>query len=303
MNRLCEGRVAIVTGGARGLGREYSLMLAKHGAKVIVNDLGGDAAGHGADLTPAQQVVEEIRAAGGEAAVNGGDVSSWKSAQSMVEQALDTYGRLDVLINNAGILRDKMFANMTEADWDDVVRVHLKGTAAPCFHAVSHWRANKKAGNKNDARIINTASHSGLFGSLVGQTNYAAAKAGIASFSLVLAREMVGAGYGVTVNVLAPRANTRLTEGMTYSEEVLRRRSPTWIASLATWLASPESCDISARIFEAWGIRYSILEGYTHGPEMEANEDPTKIGAAVQKMVSLARPNQTHDRGKLAEPF
>ncbi len=301
MSKLCEGRVAIVTGGARGLGRDYSLMLAKHGAKVVVNDLGGDAAGHGADLTPAQQVVEEIRAAGGEAVVNGGDVSNWKSAQEMVQQALDTYGRLDVLINNAGILRDKMFANMTEADWDDVVRVHLKGTAAPSFHAVSHWRANKKAGIKNDARIINTTSHSGLFGSLVGQTNYASAKAGIASFSLVLANEMAGAGYGVTVNVIAPRANTRLTEGMVYSEEVLRRRSPTWIASLATYLASPQAKDITGRVFEAWGIRYSVLEGYTHGPAMEAQEDPTLLDAEVHRIVAAARPNQTHDRPGAAE--
>lgn len=301
MSKLCEGRVAIVTGGARGLGRDYSLMLAKHGAKVVVNDLGGDAAGHGADLTPAQQVVEEIRAAGGEAVVNGGDVSNWKSAQEMVQQALDTYGRLDVLINNAGILRDKMFANMTEADWDDVVRVHLKGTAAPSFHAVSHWRANKKAGIKNDARIINTTSHSGLFGSLVGQTNYASAKAGIASFSLVLANEMAGAGYGVTVNVIAPRANTRLTEGMVYSEEVLRRRSPTWIASLATYLASPQAKDITGRVFEAWGIRYSVLEGYTHGPAMEAQEDPTLLDAEVHRIVAAARPNQTHDRPEAAE--
>ncbi len=298
MSKLCEGRVAIVTGGARGVGRDYSLMLAKHGARVVVNDIGGDEAGRGADVTPAQQVVDEIRAAGGEAVVNGGDVSNWKSAQEMVQQALDTYGRLDVLINNAGILRDKMFVNMTEADWDDVIRVHLKGTAAPSHHAVSHWRANKKAGNTNDARIINTTSHSGLFGSLVGQTNYASAKAGIASFSLVLANEMAGAGYGVTVNVIAPRANTRLTAGMVYSEEVLRRRSPTWIAALATWLASGESADITGRIFEAWGIRYSVLEGYTHGPEMEAQEDPTKLNAEVHRIVAAARPNQIHERGE-----
>lgn len=183
-----------------------------------------------------------------------------------------------------------------------VVEVHSihrhkrEGTAAPAFHAVSHWRANKKAGNKNDARIINTTSHSGLFGSLVGQTNYASAKAGIASFTLVLANEMAGAGYGVTVNAIAPRANTRLTAGMSYSEEVLRRRSPTWIASLATYLSSPQAADITGRIFEAWGIRYSVLEGYTHGPEMEAQEDPTLIGAEVHRIVAAARPNQTHDR-------
>ncbi|HMM77174.1 MAG TPA: SDR family NAD(P)-dependent oxidoreductase [Gammaproteobacteria bacterium] len=299
MNRLCEGRVAIVTGGARGLGRDYSLMLARHGAKIVVNDLGGDAAGNGADLSPAQAVVDEIRACGGEAVVNGGDVSDWTAAQQMVQQALDVYGRLDVLINNAGILRDRMFVNMTEADWDQVVRVHLKGTAAPCFHAVAHWRANKKAGKSNDARILNTTSHSGLFGSLVGQTNYAAAKAGIASFSLVLAQEMATAGYGVTVNVLAPRANTRLTAGMTYTEEVLKRRSPTWIASLATWLASAESREVNGRIFEAWGIRFAVLEGYTHGPEMEAQEDPALIGPEVRRIVAAARPKQSHERGEI----
>ena len=302
MSKLCEGRVAIVTGGARGLGREYSLMLAKHGAKVIVNDIGGDPAGFGADATPAQQVVEEIRSAGGEAVVNGGDVSNWKSAEEMVEQALDSYGRLDILINNAGILRDTMFANMTEANWDDVVRVHLKGTAAPSVHAIAHWRKRKKAGETNDARIINTTSHSGLF-SLIGQSNYGSAKGAIAALTLTLAREMAGAKYGVTVNAIAPRATTRLTEGLSYSEEVMRQRSPVWIAALATWLASPESCDVTGRIFEAWGIRYSVLEGYTHGPEMEAQQDPTLLGAEMHRIVAAARPHQSHDRGEQAKPF
>ncbi len=301
MNKLCEGRVAIVTGGARGLGREYSLMLAKHGAKVLVNDLGGDAAGHGADLTPAQEVVNEIKAAGGIAAINGCDVSNWSAASQMVEQAIDTYGRLDILINNAGILRDRMFVNMSESDWDDVVRVHLKGTAAPAHAAITHWRARKKAGETNDARIINTTSHSGLYGSLVGQANYGAAKAGIASMSLVLAREMAGAGYGVTVNALAPRANTRMTEGMVYTEEVLRRRSPVWIAALAVWLASPEARDVSGRIFEAWGIRYSIQQGYTHGPECEAQDDPTLVAEGLRRILKEAQPNYTHDRGEIAK--
>jgi len=302
MNRLCEGRVAIVTGGARGLGREYAIMLARHGARLVVNDLGGDAAGNGVDPAPAQEVVEEIRAGGGEAVVNGGDVADWKQAQDLVQQALDVYGRLDILINNAGILRDRMFVNMTEADWDQIVRVHLKGTAAPCFHAVAHWRAQRKAGHANDARIINTTSHSGLFASLVGQTNYAAAKAGIASFSLVLAQEMAMAGYGVTVNVLAPRANTRLTAGMSYTEEVSNRRSPAWIASLATWLASPEARDVSGRIFEAWGIRYALLEGYTHGPEMEAQEDPALVGPGLRRVLAAARPRQSHERGETVQP-
>ncbi|MDN5939718.1 MAG: SDR family NAD(P)-dependent oxidoreductase [Salinisphaera sp.] len=301
MSGLCEGRVAIVTGGARGLGREYSLALARHGARVVVNDLGGDQAGRGEDLSPAQEVVEEIRAAGGEAVVNGADVSNWQAASQLVEQAVDEFGRLDVLINNAGILRDRMFVNMTENDWDDVIRVHLKGTAATAQAACGYWRLRKKAGERNDARVINTTSHSGLFG-LVGQTNYGAAKAAIASFSIILAREMAGAGYGVTVNALAPRANTRMTEKLAYSDEVLARRSPSWIAALAVWLASPESADISGRIFEAWGIRFAVLQGYTHGPEMQASEDPTAIGHEVRRIVTEAQPNYTHERGETAAP-
>lgn len=301
MSGLCEGRVAIVTGGARGLGASYSRMLAQHGARVVVNDLGGDQAGRGEDLTPAQEVVEDIRSAGGEAVVNGADVSDWTAAQQIVEQALDEFGRLDVVINNAGILRDRMFVNMTEADWDDVIRVHLKGTAAVSHHACVHWRLRKKAGETNDARVINTTSHSGLFG-LVGQTNYGAAKAGIAGLTQIMAREMAGAGYGVTVNALAPRANTRMTEKMEYSDEVLARRDPKWIAALATWLASPESRDISGRVFEAWGIRYAVLEGHTHGPEMDASDDPTAIGDGIRRLVGDARPNYSHERGEVVDP-
>jgi NAD(P)-dependent dehydrogenase (short-subunit alcohol dehydrogenase family) len=159
-----------------------------------------------------------------------------------------------------------------------------------------HWRLRKKAGGTNDARIINTTSHSGVFGSIPGQTNYAAAKAGIVAMTLVLAREMAGAAYGVTVNAIAPRATTRLTTGMTYTEEVMKRRSPDWIATLATWLASPAGRAVTGRVFEAWGVRYALLEGATHGPEMAASEDPTQVGDAVLKMIAAARPIYSHDR-------
>src|SRR5437879_4098455 len=206
MGNLCAGRVAIVTGAGRGLGREYALMLAEQGAKVVVNDLGATAAGEGADLTPAQSVVEAIRDAGGEAIVNGNDVSEWSGAKALVDEAVGTFGRLDVLINNAGILRDRMMVNMTEQEWDSVIKVHLKGTFAPSHHAAQYWRQEaKRRGSPVSARLINTSSASGLFGN-VGQTNYGAAKAGIAAFTIISATEL--RQYGITVNAIgAARAD------------------------------------------------------------------------------------------------
>ena len=240
MSGMCEGRVAIVTGAGRGIGREYALMLAEQGAKVVVNDLGGDRDGTGADATPAQQVVDEITAMGGEAAVNGADVSDFAAAKEMIDQAIDTFGGLDVVVNNAGILRDRMLTNMTEDEWDLVIKVHLKGTFAPARHAAAYWRERSKAGETNDARIINTTSVSGIYGN-VGQTNYGAAKQGIAGFTFIAALELQR--YGVTVNAIAPGALTRLTEdlGPERSEEQKAASSPRWIAPLCTWLASPQS--------------------------------------------------------------
>ena len=203
MAGMCEGRVAIVTGAGRGIGREYALMLAEQGAKVIVNDLGGDRDGTGADASPAQQVVDEITAMGGEAAVNGADVSDFDAARQMIAQAVDTFGGLDVLVNNAGILRDRMLVNMTEEEWDLVVKVHLKGTFAPAKFAAAYWRERSKDGHTNDARIINTTSVSGIYGN-AGQTNYGAAKQGIAGFTFIAALELER--YGVTVNAIAPGA-------------------------------------------------------------------------------------------------
>ena len=217
---MCEGRVCIVTGAGRGLGREYALSLARHGAKVVVNDLGGSRDGTGTDAGPAQEVVDEITAAGGEAVANTDDVSSWDGAAGLVQQAIDTFGGLDVLVNNAGILRDRMLFSMTEEEWDAVIRVHLKGTFAPSHHAAAYWRERSKAGEPVDARLVNTTSVSGLYAN-VGQTNYGAAKAGIAAFTQIAAQEL--ARYGVTVNAIAPGALTRLTGDLEMTDEIRRQ--------------------------------------------------------------------------------
>jgi NAD(P)-dependent dehydrogenase (short-subunit alcohol dehydrogenase family) len=203
-----DGRVAIITGAGRGLGREHALLFASEGAKVVVNDLGGDAHGEGADATPAQQTVADIVAAGGEAVVNGDNVADWDGAARMVRQAVDTFGDLDVLVNNAGILRDRVIINMTEAEWDAVIAVHLKGHFCPTRHAAAYWREQTKAGKEVKASIIHTSSTSGLF-SNPGQANYDSAKSGIATFSQVCAKELVR--YGVRSNAIAPGARTRLT--------------------------------------------------------------------------------------------
>jgi NAD(P)-dependent dehydrogenase (short-subunit alcohol dehydrogenase family) len=203
-----DGRVAIITGAGRGLGREHALLFAQEGAKVVVNDLGGDQQGGGADATPAQQTVDDIRAMGGEAVVNGENVADWEGARRLVEQAVDTFGDLHVLVNNAGILRDRVIVNMSEDEWDSVVRVHLKGHFAPSHFAASYWREQTKAGREINAAIVNTTSTSGLF-SNPGQANYDAAKSGIATLTQVMAKELVR--YGVRANAIAPGARTRLT--------------------------------------------------------------------------------------------
>ena len=204
-----DGKVAIVTGAGRGIGRDHALALAKAGAKIVVNDLGGSTAGEGSDATPAQSVADEIKAAGGEATANTDNVADFSGAESMVKQAVADFGRLDILVNNAGILRDRMLVSMTEAEWDAVIAVHLKGHFAPTHHAATYWRAQSKEGNQIHGRVINTSSPSGVFGN-VGQSNYGAAKAGIAAFTIITAQEL--GRYGVTVNCLAPNARTRMTE-------------------------------------------------------------------------------------------
>ena len=291
MAGLCEGRVAIVTGGGRGIGREYCLMLAAEGAKVVVNDLGGSRDGSGADIGPAHDVVAEIKAMGGEAVANGADVSNWDQAKGMIDQAVETFGKLDVLINNAGILRDRMMVNMTEAEWDAVIQVHLKGTFAPAHHAAVYWRErNKETGESCNARLINTSSVSGIYGN-VGQTNYGAAKMGIAAFTIISSREL--RRYGVTVNAIAPGALTRLTEdlGGPITEERRRSGDPKWVAPIAVWLASEESSEVSGRMFEASGGVLAIAEGWHRGPTHAPVDDPKVLGPIVKDMVAKARKN------------
>jgi NAD(P)-dependent dehydrogenase (short-subunit alcohol dehydrogenase family) len=288
---ICEGRVCIVTGAGRGIGREHALMLAGQGAKIVVNDLGGSMDGTGADMGPAQQVVDEIKAMGGEAVANTDDVSDWEGAQRLINTAVESFGALDVLVNNAGILRDRMLVNMAEEEWDAVIKVHLKGTFAPSRWAAAYWRERVKAGETNDARLINTTSVSGIYGN-AGQTNYGAAKMGIAAFTVIASLEL--ARYGVTVNAIAPGALTRMTEGLggfEPTEEQREEMSPRWIAPICTWLASPESAGVTGRVFEASGRVLAIAEGWHRGPTAEPVDDPTKIGDIVRDLVAKARPN------------
>src|ERR1700761_3742839 len=250
MSLLCSGRVAIVTGAGRGIGREHALALAAHGAKVVVNDLGTSNDGVGSDETPAQEVVRTIREAGGEAVVNTDNVADFRGAKRMIDQAVETFGTLDVLVNNAGILRDRVLVNMVEPEWDAVIEVHLKGTFAPSRHASAYWRnKSKEIEGPVNARIINTSSISGLFGN-TGQANYGAAKAGIAAFTVIAAREL--GRYGVTVNAVAPVALTRMTDGLRErSEEQKAAMHPGRVSPAIVWLASAESADFTGRIVEA----------------------------------------------------
>lgn len=289
---ICEGRVCIVTGAGRGIGREHALMLAAQGARLVVNDIGGEVDGSGRSTGPAQDVVDEIVAAGGEAVVNGDDISTWDGSERLIAQAVDAFGRLDVVVNNAGILRDRMLANMTEAEWDAVIAVHLKGTFGPSRHAAAYWRERTKAGDTVDGRLINTSSPSGIYGN-VGQTNYGAAKAGIAAFTVIAAKEL--ARYGVTVNAIAPAALTRMTEnlGMGQADDMTKAMlSPRWIAPIVCWLASSESAEVTGRVFDVTGQALSVAEGWHRGPTQEhPSDDPAELGEVVQRLVAEARPN------------
>lgn len=293
---ICDGRVVIVTGGARGIGREYCLEYARQGARVIVNDLGGDRAGGGKELGPAEEVANEIRAMGGEAIANGADVADWDQAGQMIRQAIDTFGGLDVLVNNAGILRDRMLVNMSVDEWDAVIRVHLRGTFCPMRHAAAYWRERSKAGEQNDARIINTTSVSGLFGNQ-GQTNYGAAKAGIASMTVISAQELVR--YGITVNAISPGALTRMTEDLGPPPEELPEgtfnpRDPANIAPICVWLGSPEAKDITGQVFESMRGRLCVYEGWHRGPEVDPGRryDPAELGPVVAGLMKDRRPDQ-----------
>jgi len=288
-----DGKVAIVTGAGRGIGRSHALLLASEGAAVVVNDLGGSSGGEGADATPAQQVVDEIEAQGGRAAANYDSVSSWAGAENMIKQAVDTFGGLDVLINNAGILRDKMSFNMDEAEWDSVVDVHLKGHFAPSRFAASYWRSkSKETGESVNAKIVNTASESGLYGN-AGQANYAAAKAGIASMTIVMARELER--IGVRVNAIAPVARTRLTEQvagdfMNPKEGEFDRFAPENISAVVGWLASDLSAGVTGQVVKIMGGQVQLLRGWRPATEALADRPWTidMIEAESNKLFATA---------------
>jgi NAD(P)-dependent dehydrogenase (short-subunit alcohol dehydrogenase family) len=290
--KLCADRVCIVTGAGRGIGREYALMLAAHGAKVVVNDLGAARDGAGADASPGEQVVQEIVAAGGEAVANGDDCSDFAGAERLVQQAIATFGGLDVLVNNAGILRDRMLFSMSEDDWDSVIRVHLKGTFAPSRFAAEYWRNRSKMGERNDARIICTTSVSGLFNN-PGQTNYGSAKAGIAAFAQIAAQEL--GRYGVTVNAIAPGALTRLTEDLALPDEIAQKYDPRWVAPVVTWLASPLSADVTGRVIESSGLVLGVAEPWHRGPIVrdDVPSEPGEIDPVIRTLLAEARLGST----------
>lgn len=266
-----DGKVAVVTGAGRGIGRGEALLLASEGAAVVVNDLGTALDGGGRDASVAQNVVDEISKAGGRAVANTEDVSTWAGAERLISQAIETFGDINIVVNNAGFVRDRMSFNMTEEDFEAVVLVHLKGHFAPVKFAASHWRAQAKAGEPVYARVINTTSEAGLWGT-PGQSNYAAAKGGIASMTLTLARELER--FGATVNVVAPRARTRMTEtlGGGFVDSIDGDRfddlHPDNVAPVVAWLAGEAASDINGQVFVVTGGRVHLIEGYREASGM-----------------------------------
>jgi NAD(P)-dependent dehydrogenase (short-subunit alcohol dehydrogenase family) len=294
MAGICDGRVVIVTGAGRGIGRGHALEFARQGAKVVVNDLGGSVDGEGGSTSPAEAVAQEIRDAGGEAVANTDSVADWDGAERLIRTAVDHFGDLHVLVNNAGILRDRMLFNMSEQEWDSVIHVHLKGTFCPTRHAASYWRDKSKSGKAVDARVINTTSVSGTYGN-PGQTNYGAAKAGIASFTIIAARELER--YGVMVNAVSPGALTRMTENLNPNRErpesgAFDPGAPENVAPVVVWLGSLESAGVTARVFESSGGRIGISEGWRRGPSVTLDRrwEPDEVGSAVHEMLEKAAP-------------
>lgn len=288
---ICDDQVVIVTGAGRGLGRAHALALAAEGATVVVNDLGASLGGEGTDLTPAQEVVDEITAAGGVAVVNGDNVADFDAAGAMVSDTVERFGRLDALVCNAGIVRDRMLVNLSVDEWDAVVAVHLRGTFGPLRHAADHWRNRSKAGEEVNARVVTTSSGAGLFGS-VGQANYSAAKAGIAGLTIVAAAEL--ARYGVRINGIAPSARSRMTEEafadmMRKPEEGFDAMDPANVSPLVVWLASP-TCDVSGRMFEIAGGELSVATGWQHGTVFDKGSrlEPAEVGALVADLIREA---------------
>ncbi len=293
MSGICEGRVVIVTGAGRGIGRAHALEFARQGAHVVVNDVGVAQDGSGGSLSPAQEVVAEIEQMGGAAVANGDDIADDAGAQSLVNQAIEVFGGLDVVVNNAGIVRDRMFANAASDEWDAVMRVHLRGHFLPSRYAVGYWRDQAKAGATVDARIINTSSGAGLMGS-IAQAAYSAAKGGIASLTLVQAAEL--GRYGITANALAPAARTRMTEAV-FSEMMAKPEdgsfdamAPENVSPLVVWLGSAHSAHVTGRVFEVEGGKIGIANGWSHGPFVDCGHrwDPAEVGDAVDSVIAQA---------------
>lgn len=289
MAGIADGRVVVITGAARGLGRAHALEFAAEGARVLVNDLGVERDGSGGASEPAQEVVAEIRAMGGEAEANAADVADWDQAEAMIAQAVDMWGRLDTLVCNAGFLRDRMLANMSESEWDAIMRVHLKGHFAPARHAVGHWRDRSKAGEMVQGRVINTSSGAGLLGS-IGQGNYAAAKAGVAALTIQQAAEW--GRYGVMVNAIAPDARTRMTAGIMYAEEAPEgwdEKDPANASPLVVWLGS-DACDVSGRVFEIAGGALNVCDGWQHGHVVDIGRKfaAAEVGEAVHASIAAS---------------
>ncbi|MGB5812027.1 MAG: SDR family oxidoreductase [Polyangiales bacterium] len=294
MTQICEGRVVIVTGAGRGIGREHALELARQGAKIVVNDLGVSNHGESGDQAPADEVVQMIRDMGGEAVTNGADVADWTQAEDLVRQAVGTYGRLDAVVNNAGFVRDRMFVSCSEEEWDAVIRVHLKGHFCVTRHAAAYWRQQVKAGEPVDARIINTSSGAGVLGS-VGQSSYSAAKAGIATLTLVQAAEL--GRYGITANAICPIARTRMTEGafadaMRKPDEGFDVNDPSNVAPFVAWLASTQSKGVSGRVWEVLGGTITAFDGYRREKTIDIGKrwEAAEVGPAVATLLDEARP-------------
>ena len=297
----CTDRVVVVTGAGGGLGREHALAFAREGAQVVVNDVGAALDGSSSSVGPARRVVDEIVALGGVAVANTDDIASWGGAKALVDQAVETFGRLDVLVKNAGIVRDRTMVNLEESDWDDVIRVHLKGTFAPTHHAAQHWRDRARSGEAVNGRVINTTSASGLFGN-VGQANYGAAKAAIAAFTLITATEL--ARYGVTVNAVSPRALTRMTEGIERyqaggvpSEQGFVPLAASNVSPLVVWLGTVGAANVTGRVFFVAGGRIAVAEGWSLGPDVDRDSSWTvpELDAVLPDLVARAAANADMD--------